>query len=222
MGASLGLLALPGLGVALMSMGILFIGAGLCVLGAILVFSLFSKEIRNIRLMISMNGDFRNLTTELQAALLLMGISVGLPIVVYSYLGSPSEIAALKAQVDELSRLKWMPLSADEIVAIKHSAAGTQPIEPTMTIQYLGSNAYDLAVSFERLFSEIGFKPKILLDNHLSFVEVIKIEPDGRDADLLNKIVNSIETVTKDRVKCEFTNSKGQGSTRIFIGQKVG
>jgi hypothetical protein len=113
-----------------------------------------------------------------------------------------------------------MPLTDDEIVGIKHSVAGTRPAQPTMHIQYLDPNAYDLAISFKKLFSDIGFNPIILLDTHMSFVGAVKLDADDSDAELVRKIVDSIETVTKGRIKCELRVSKGQGQTRIFIGQK--
>jgi hypothetical protein len=113
-----------------------------------------------------------------------------------------------------------MPLTADEIVAIKHSVTGTQPVQSTMHIQYLDANAYDLAVSFKKLFIEIGFNPIIQLDTRLSTVGAIILDADDNDAKLVRNVINSIETVTKDRIKCELRVSKGQGQTRIFIGQK--
>jgi hypothetical protein len=91
-----------------------------------------------------------------------------------------------------------MPLSDDEIVAIKHSVSGTQPVQPTMHIQYLDANAYNFATSLKKLFTEIGFDPVIQLDTRLSFVGVTVFDADDRDADFVRKIINSIETVTKD------------------------
>jgi hypothetical protein len=124
-----------------------------------------------------------------------------------------------RARIDELSALRWAPLTASEIVAIKQSVAGIRPAQPTMTIQYLDSNAHDLALSFKQLFSDVGFDPKILLDTRLSGVGTIKIEGDDSDVEMLRKISNAIENVTKGRIKCEFTNA---GFNRILIGQKGG
>jgi len=125
-----------------------------------------------------------------------------------------------QARIDELSELRWVPLTANEIAVIKQSVAGIRPAQPTMNIQYLDSNAHDLALSFKQLFSDIGFDPKIVLDTRLSAVGTIKIEEDDSDVEMLSKIINSIENVTQGRIKCEFANSRGQGQTRIFIGQK--
>lgn len=217
---SYGLLGISGIGAGLMIGGIFLFGAGLCILGALGIGYLFWNELKNIRVMIQMNDGFRHLTTELCGGLVLILISLGLPVVVFMYLGSPSEIAALKAQVNEYTRLRWMPLTADEIVAIKHPVAGTRPVQPTMHIQYLDANAYDLAVSFKKLFTEIGFNPIIQLDTRVSTVGTIILDADDNDAKLVRNVINSIETVTKDRIKCELRVSKGQGQTRIFIGQK--
>jgi hypothetical protein len=90
-----------------------------------------------------------------------------------------------------------------------------------MSIQYLDANAYDFAINLVKLFTEIGFNQvKIQLDTHLSLVGAILFDADDTDAELVRKIINSIETVTKDRIKCELRVSKGQGQTRILIGQK--
>jgi hypothetical protein len=121
-----------------------------------------------------------------------------------------------RARIDELSALRWTPLTASEIAEIKQSVRGIQPAQPTMNIQYLDSNAHDLALSFKQLFSDVGFDPRILLDTRLSQVG-IKIEADDSDVEMLTKISNAIETVTKGGIKCEFTNAK---FTRILIGQK--
>jgi len=48
----------------------------------------------------------------------------------------------------------------------------------------------------------------------------IILDADDNDAKLVRNVINSIETVTKDRIKCELRVSKGQGQTRILIGQK--
>jgi len=138
--------------------------------------------------------------------------------------GAPNKIAALETQVHELSRelsqFRWIPLTDDEIVAIKHAVAETRPAQPAMHIQYLDANAYNFALSLKRLFAEIGFNPIMQLDTRLSLVGMTVFDADDRDAELVRKIINAIETVTKDRVKCELRVSKGQGQTTIFIGQK--
>jgi hypothetical protein len=114
-----------------------------------------------------------------------------------------------RARIDELSGLRWTPLTANEIAEIKQSVAGTRPAQPTMSIQYLDSNAHDLALSFKQLFSDVGFDPKILLDTRLSpGVGTIKIEADDSDVEMLRKIINSIENFTKGRIKCELTDSR--------------
>jgi len=215
-----GLFSISGIGAALIGMRIFPFGWALCIFGAVGILSLYFGEIKNIRLRILTNAGIRTLTMELWIAVILLALSVGLPITVFAYLGSQSEIAALRGQISELSRLRWMPLTADEIVAIRHSVAETQPAQPTMNIQYLDSNAYDLAESFKQLFTDIGFKPNIQLDTRLSSVGVVKIDADDSDAELVKKIVNAVETVTKGRIKCELKTSKGQGQTRILIGQR--
>ena len=214
MGAALAILAaFAGIGVPLMlSMGgpLYIIGAALCIFGATLIFWMFSKELRSLRM-------------ELWGGLVLIVILLALPIVVYAYLGSPSEIAALRGQIVALSRLRWTPLTEEEIISIKHSVAGTRPTQPMMTIQYLDANAYDLAESFNQLFSDIGFKPLMLLDARLSGgVGLLRVYADDRDAELVTKIINSIEDVTRGHIKCDLQIiSKDQGPTRILIGQKV-
>jgi hypothetical protein len=213
MGAGLAILAaFAGIGVPLMlSMGSLYIiGSALCIFGATLIFWMFSKELRNMRM-------------ELWGGLVLIVILLALPIVVYAYLGSPSEIAALRGQIAALSRLRWTPLTEEEIISIKHSVAGTRPTQPTMTIKYLDANAYDLAESFNQLFSDIGFKPQMLLEPRLSGgVGLLRMLADERDAQLVTKIINSIEDVTRGRMKCELQIiPQGEGPTRILIGQKV-
>jgi hypothetical protein len=216
-----GLLAITAIGVSLMIAGILLPGAVVCVFGTLCISAVYLRDVKNIRPMILTNGGPRTLTTELWIALALIGISIISPVLVYVYLGSPSEIAALKARIDQLSQLRWMPLTNDEIVAIKHSVAGAQPAQPTMHIQYLDANAYDLAISFEKLFADIGFHPIIQLDTHMSFTGAVILDADDSGAELVRKIINSIETVTQGRIKCELRISKGQGQTRIFIGQKA-
>jgi hypothetical protein len=116
-----------------------------------------------------------------------------------------------------------MPLTEEEIISIKHSVAGTRPTQPTMTIKYLDANAYDLAESFNQLFSDIGFKPQMLLEPRLSGgVGLLRMLADERDAQLVTKIINSIEDVTRGRMKCELQIiPQGEGPTRILIGQKV-
>jgi hypothetical protein len=218
---SYGLFTIPCLGATLMGMGMFAIGASLCTLGAACIASLFFADLKNIRILIRASSRFHRVTAELWAGLALIVMSLGLPVVIYMYLGDPSEIAALKAQVKELSRLRWIPLTADEIVAIKNSVSGTRPIEPTMHIQYLDANAYDFAVSVKELFAEIGFNPILLLDTRLSFVGMIVFDADDRDVELVKKIKSSIEIVTKNRVKCDLRVSKDQGQTRVFIGQKA-
>ena len=64
--------------------------------------------------------------------------------------------------------LIWTPLSDSQIEAIERPVIVTQPTKPTMTIQYLDTNAKGLAVSFQRLFSDVGFHPKLLPDPRLS------------------------------------------------------
>jgi hypothetical protein len=212
MGAALAILAVfAGIGVTLMlSTETLYnFGAAFCIVAAILIFSLFFKETRN------------KLTAELWVGLGLIVISLGLPILVSMALGSQSEIAASRKQIAVLTRLRWMPLSEEEIISIKHSVAGTRPTQQTMTIQYLDDNAYDLAESFNRLFKDVGFKPTLIPDNRLSAVGAVKVDADDRDAELARRIVGSIEEVTKDRIKCDLGFVKNQGQTRILIGQKA-
>ena len=199
-----------GIGVALMlgTWTLYSWGAAFCIVAAILIFSLYFEELRS---------TFR---AELWFALVLIVISLGLPILVSMALGSQSEIVGLRKQIAGLTRLRWMPLTGEEISSIKHSVTGTRPTQPTMTIQYLGDNAYDLAESFKRLFKDIGFNPKLLPDALLSPLITLKVDADDSDAELVNKIVISIEDVTKDRIKIDLAFSKNQGQTRIFIGQR--
>jgi hypothetical protein len=114
-----------------------------------------------------------------------------------------------------------MPLTDDEIVAIKHSASGTHPVQPMMHIHFVDANAHDLASSFKRLFTEIGFNPILQLDTHLSFVGAIIFDADDTDAELVRKVIYSIETVTKDRIKCELRVSKGLQQTRISLAKRM-
>jgi hypothetical protein len=213
MGSALAILAVfAGIGVTLMlSTETLYnYGAAFCIVAAILIFWLYLKEIKRI------------FTVELWVALVLIVISLGLPILVSMALGSQSQIAGLRKQIAGLTRLRWIPLTEEEIISIKHSVAGTRPSQPMMTIQYLDANAYDLAESFDELFSDIGFKPLMLLDAKLSGgVGLLRVYTDDRDAELVTKIINSMEDVTRGRIKYDLQISKDQGQTKILIGQKV-
>jgi hypothetical protein len=211
MGAAFAIVGVfAGIGVALMlgTETLYRWGAAFCIAAAILIFWLYLGELRS---------KFR---AELWVALGLIVISLGLPILVSMALGSQSEIVRLRNQIADLTRLRWMPLTGEEISSIKHSVTGTRPAQPTMTIQYLGDNAYDLAESFKRLFKDIGFNPNLLPDALLSPLITLKINADDGDAELIKKIVISIEDVTKDRIKFDLEFSKNRGQTTILIGQR--
>jgi hypothetical protein len=86
-----------------------------------------------------------------------------------------------------------------------------------MNIQYLDSNAFDLAMSFQQLFTGIGFEPRVMRDTLLSSVGLVKINANDSDLELIRKIISSIETVTNGRIKFELKSGE---FTTIFIGQK--
>jgi hypothetical protein len=124
------------------------------------------------------------------------------------------------ARLDKLYESIWLPLTANEIAMIKQSVAGTRPVQARMTIQYPDPNARDLALSFQQLFSEVGFNPEMKRDILQSGVSTIRIEPDDNDVEMLQTMIKSIENITKGRIRWELTDSRGRGQTRIFIGQK--
>jgi hypothetical protein len=152
MGVALGLLALPALGITLMTVQIFAWGALLSLAGGAGIIWVYHRDIRSIRLRLVDGRGVQHLSAELWAALLLAAVTLITPTVVYVYLG------ATHVGDHDLASY-WPPLTDAEKAALNVRLKAIKPQPIWVACETV--NCRDLADGFGAVFKDAGWPTEV-------------------------------------------------------------